>query len=80
MAKAAKHQRFHWVKATAVTGKCEDCSWSTKALNGQGAAAQHHDLYGHTVEATVSRTYVYEKLERYERRTGQKVPQQGKLL
>lgn len=75
-------KRFHWSDKPSYDARCQDCSWKSTAANAQGAAAQHHDLYGHTVAVKRTQTTTYETPQRYERRTGRKPPQatQGKLL
>lgn len=44
---------------TALLAECQRCAWSTKATNGLGNAAKHHDATGHPVTVHVERTITY---------------------
>ncbi|MFL5312245.1 MAG: hypothetical protein ACJ79H_17570 [Myxococcales bacterium] len=51
-----------------IVATCEDCGWTGSAGNAQGLASQHAERYGHLVEVTVTRYYIYAPSGRYRMR------------
>lgn len=43
----------------ALHAECQRCDWTTRAPNGLGNAARHHDATGHRVTVTIHRTITY---------------------